>query len=67
MRKVYETTLEILKIQKQDLIDQLKGKKTNILDVQSIIEKICFFDNKNEEYTKIIINQSTKIIIIVKF
>ena len=59
MLKEYETTIEILRQQKQELINQIKGNKTNILNIQTIIEKICFIDNKIEEYTQKISNQTT--------
>ena len=49
MQKEYESTLEILKLQKQDLINQIKENKTNIINIQEIIEKIYSINNKIEE------------------
>ena len=62
MLKEYETTIEILRQQKQELINQIKGNKNNIVNIQTILEKICFINNKIEEYRqKSVIRQQIKI------
>ena len=62
MLKEYETTFEILRQQKQELINQIKVNKNNIVNVQTILEKICFINNKIEEYRqKSVIRQQIKI------
>ena len=47
MQEEYLKTLQILKLQKEKLIKDIKEDKT---DTEKIIEKICLFDNKISEY-----------------
>ena len=58
MQEEYLKTLQILKLQKEKLIKDIKDDKT---DTEKIIENICLIDNKISEYMIKINNEKKNI------
>ena len=57
MLQEYQQTLEILKNQKNNIINTLKDNHLEIANNQNLIEKLCYIDNKINEYINKIENE----------